>query len=149
MQTLTKKHAGYALGLVVAFSLMLPAILGFSLPAQAEALKGDQLFGGTTAEGTAGSTFASDAGLGSSDLTKTIASIVQVAIGFLGIVAVVIILAGGFKWMTSGGSEDKVKAAKKLMISGIIGLVIVLASYAIAQFVVGSISTATTKTPGI
>lgn len=47
--------------------------------------------------------------------------------------------------MTSGGSEDKVKGAKKLIFSGIIGLVIVLSSFAIAQFVVGSISTATTK----
>jgi len=147
MQTLTKKHAGYALGALVAFSLMVPALLGLAHPVHAAtgALSGDQLFGGKDNADGAGATFASDAGLGSTDLVSTIASIIQVALGFLGIVAVVIILLGGFKWMTSGGSEDKVKGAKKLIFSGIIGLVIVLSSFAIAQFVVGSISTATTK----
>lgn len=148
MQSLTKKHAGYALGAVIALSLMVPALLGFTHPVNAAALSGDQLFGGTDSADGAGATFASDAGLGSTDLVTTIASIIQVALGFLGIVAVVIILLGGFKWMTSGGSEDKVKGAKKLIFSGIIGLVIVLSSFAIAQFVVGSISTATTKTTG-
>ena len=145
MQTLTKKHAGYALGALVAFSLMVPALLGLAHPVHAAALSGDQLFGGTDATSGEGKTFAGAAGLGSTDLTTTIASIIQVALGFLGIVAVVIILLGGFKWMTSGGSEDKVKGAKKLIFSGIIGLVIVLSSYAIASFVVGSISKATTQ----
>jgi Zn-dependent protease with chaperone function len=59
--------------------------------------------------------------------------------GLLGLVAVVIILLGGFKWMTSGGEETKVGEAKKLIISGVIGLIIILSAYAIANFVVGSI----------
>ena len=42
--------------------------------------------------------------------------------------------------MTSGGNEDKVKDAKKLMISGLIGLIIVLSAFAIAQFVVTEIA---------
>jgi hypothetical protein len=82
-------------------------------------------------------------GLGSKDIRATIASIINVAMGLLGIIAVVIILLGGFKWMTAGGAQDKVDAAKKLIVSGIIGLVIILAAYAIATFVVGSILNAT------
>lgn len=99
----------------------------------------DRFFGGSGGA----SDFADTAGLGDSDLTTTIASIINTALGFLGVVAVVIILYGGFLWMTSGGNDDKVKQAKKLMISGVIGLVIIFSSFAIAQFVIGSLSSAT------
>lgn len=87
--------------------------------------------------------FQTSTGLGNATLQETIGSIIRVALGFLGIIAVVIILFGGFKWMTAGGKDDQVKDAKKLMISGVIGLVIVLAAFAIAQFIVGQLADAT------
>lgn len=84
-----------------------------------------------------------------SDLKGTIANIVNIVLGFLGIVAVVIILIGGFKWMTSSGNEDQIADAKKYIVNGIIGLVIVFASWAAASFVIsnlsGSVSNGTTS----
>ena len=41
--------------------------------------------------------------LGTRDLKETITRIVNIALGFLGILATLIILYGGFIWMTSGG----------------------------------------------
>jgi hypothetical protein len=82
--------------------------------------------------------------LGTQDIRATIARIINVAMGLLGIVAVCIILLGGFRWMTAGGNDDKVKEAKKLIISGVIGLVIIITAYAIAQFVLTSLKSATT-----
>jgi len=90
-----------------------------------------------------GINYATATGLGTKDIRETIASIINVAMGLLGIIAVAIILLGGFKWMTAGGSEEKVSDAKKLIISGVIGLVIILTAYAIASFVVSSILNAT------
>ncbi|HDQ22384.1 MAG TPA: hypothetical protein ENN28_00220 [Candidatus Uhrbacteria bacterium] len=90
-----------------------------------------------------GLSYATETGLGTKDIRETIASIINVAMGLLGIVAVVIILLGGFKWMTAAGNEEKVGEAKKLLVAGIIGLVIILTSYAIATFVVSSILNAT------
>ncbi len=87
-------------------------------------------------------------GLGSTDVRVTIAKIIRVAMGLLGIIAVVIILIGGFTWMTAGGNDEKVGEAKKWIFSGIIGLVIILSAYAIANFVVSSLVTATTSTGG-
>ncbi len=81
--------------------------------------------------------------LGNRDIRTTIASIINVLMGLLGIVAVVIILIGGFKWMTAGGSEEKVGEAKKLIMQGIIGLVIILSSWAIARFVLERLVEAT------
>ncbi|MEK7102536.1 MAG: hypothetical protein AAB912_02825, partial [Patescibacteria group bacterium] len=65
-------------------------------------------------------------GLGTRSLQETIASIIRVVLSLLGIVALVIVLMGGFKWMTAGGSDEKVKEAKKTIFQGIIGLAIVL-----------------------
>ncbi|MDD4900992.1 MAG: pilin [Patescibacteria group bacterium] len=82
-------------------------------------------------------------GLGNRDPRAIAASVINVILGFLGIIAVVIILLGGFKWMTGGGNEDKVGEAKKLIIAGVVGLVIILASWGIATFVIDNLLTAT------
>lgn len=77
------------------------------------------------------------------DPRTMVGSIINVALGFMGVIAVVILLIGGFKWMTAGGNEDKVSEAKKMLGYGVIGLVIVLAAWGVATFVVDAIYTAT------
>jgi hypothetical protein len=84
-------------------------------------------------------------GLGTRDVRLVIASIINVALGLLGIVAVVIIIYGGLTWMTAGGDQKKVDSAKHILTAGIIGLIIILSAYAIARFVVSSLLTATTQ----
>ncbi len=86
-------------------------------------------------------------GLSAQDPRVTIANIIRIALGFLGIIAVVIILYAGFLYLTSGGSEEKVSTAKNLLRNGIIGLVIVLSAFGIASFVISRLSSAT-NTPG-
>jgi len=83
--------------------------------------------------------FQAESGLQSTDLTVVIGRIVKIVIGFLGLIAVVIILIGGFQWMTSGGDSEKIQKAKDMMIHGLIGLFIVVIAYAIALFVMGVI----------
>ena len=98
---------------------------------------------GTQTGNPQGSGVVSDAtGLGVKDPRAIAAQVINIILGFLGIVAVVIILLGGFKWMTAGGNEDKVGEARKLITAGIIGLIIILASFAIASFVLTQLSAA-------
>lgn len=84
-----------------------------------------------------------DINLGTNSLQETIAIFINVILGFLGIVAFIIILLGGFKWMTSGGDEDKIGEAKKLMGAGVVGMAIVLAAWAIASFVINQLALGT------
>ena len=84
-----------------------------------------------------------DLGLGTTTLSELIKSIIQVILGFLGVIAVLIILWGGFVWMTAAGEPDKVDKAKKMIYSGIIGLVIIFAAYAIASFVFAQLQSIT------
>lgn len=81
--------------------------------------------------------------LGNADLRVTVGKLINVALSLLGVIAVVIILAGGFKWMTAGGNDDKVAEARKMIFSGIIGLAIILSSWAIALFVLNRLRDAT------
>jgi len=82
-------------------------------------------------------------GLGTKDIREGVMTIVNVLLGFLGIIAILIILYGGFMWMTAAGNEEKVDQAKKIITAGIIGLVIIFVSFAIATFVIDSLITAT------
>ena len=82
-------------------------------------------------------------GLGTKDLREGVMAIVRILLGFLGIIAIVIILYGGFVWLTSAGNEEKVGQAKKIITSGIIGLIIIFVSYAIAEFVISQLLMAT------
>ena len=78
-------------------------------------------------------------GLAQGDVRMTAANIIRVAMQLLGIVAVVIVLIGGFKWMTAGGNDEQVGEAKKWIFSGIIGLALILSAYAISRFALESL----------
>lgn len=72
-------------------------------------------------------------------LTEIIGSIINVVLGFLGIVFLVLLLYAGFLWMTAGGDEGKVKQARGMISQAVIGLVIIVAAFAISNFVLGSL----------
>jgi len=117
------------------------AILTIVLPAIAPVFADDSSYGLDSVAGKEG------AGLQKADLKSTIGKLLKVALGFLGIIAVVIVLVGGFKYMTAGGSDEKVGDAKKWIISGIIGLAIILSAYAITSFALSSFTKAITDSP--
>lgn len=83
------------------------------------------------------------------DARMIVVDIIKIVLGFLGLISVVLILYAGFKWMTSGGNEETVSGAKKMLIAGVIGLVIILSAYIIANFVISQIYGATTGAPEI
>lgn len=81
-------------------------------------------------------------GFSSQDLTTTISSIVRIIIGFLGILVLVAIIFGGVKMMVSRGDPDEVGKGRQAVVAGAIGLIIVLAAYAISSFVISSLTEA-------
>ncbi len=130
-----KKILSFALSLFVVGLLILPVV------ALAQNLPPEGAVGGPN--DVLGVNYGTATGLRTKDIRTTVASIINVALGLLGIVAVVIILIGGFEWMTAGGNEEKTGEAKKRIMAGIIGLAIILSAYAIATFVINSLANAT------
>ncbi len=82
-----------------------------------------------------GLNYAQNVGLGTREIRDVATNVIQALLGILGILALVIILVGGFRWMTAMGNEENVAAAKKTIGAGIIGLVIIFFAYAIVAFV--------------
>ncbi len=127
-----KQLVGFAASLGLSLSMAMPAITHAAL-SQSEA---DKVFGISAVQ---------DSGLklGAGDVRATAGRIINVALGFLGIIAVVIVLVGGFKYMVSGGSEEKTQEARNLIFAGVIGLAIILSAWAITQFVIRQLIDAT------
>lgn len=67
------------------------------------------------------------------------ARIVRAALGFLGLIALVIVLYGGFVWMTSAGIPERIEKAKKILTNGLIGLIIIVFAFAITQWVLNTL----------
>jgi hypothetical protein len=70
---------------------------------------------------------------------------INTALSLLGVVFLVLTVYGGITWMTAEGDETKVEKAKKTITQAVIGLVIVLAAYAISLFVINALSGSTLK----
>jgi len=69
------------------------------------------------------------------DLGEIIGALIGTFLSFLGIIFLILIIYGGFVWMTSGGNEAKVYKAKGIIRQAIVGLIIVLSAYSITAFV--------------
>ena len=72
------------------------------------------------------------------DLINDTNKIINVVIGVLGVVAVAVVIYGGFLFLTAQGDPGKIKKGKDSITWGIIGLIIALLSWSIINFVLSS-----------
>jgi hypothetical protein len=80
---------------------------------------------------------------GDSQVQKTLRTVVNLLGLIAGIVAVIMVILSGFKYITSGGDSSKVASAKSSLIYALVGVAIV----ALSQFLVHFVITAATKEP--
>jgi hypothetical protein len=66
-------------------------------------------------------------------------NIANVLIFLVGALAVLVVIYGGIRYVTSTGDAARVKAAKDTILYGIVGIVVALLAYAIVTFVIGSL----------
>jgi cytochrome bd-type quinol oxidase subunit 2 len=69
------------------------------------------------------------------NIAYIMSKVVEGFLALLGIIFLILILLAGYKWMTAQGEESKVEEAKHTIQRAIIGLLIILAAYAITYFV--------------
>ena len=65
-----------------------------------------------------------------------ISKVITTALTFVGVIFLVLAIYGGYIWMIARGNEQEVEKAKNIIIAAIIGLVIVIAAYAISWYVI-------------
>jgi hypothetical protein len=103
----------------------------FALPVAAAGAAG-QAKADVCAGITAGGGTCDDSGAG---ITSIIRLVIQIFSVVAGIAAVIMIITGGLRYITSGGDSSKVSGAKNTILYAIIGLVIVALAQIIVRFV--------------
>lgn len=68
------------------------------------------------------------------------ATVIRVITGILGVLFLSFAFVAGYNWMNAGGNEEKIKKSKDTLRDLIIGLILVLAVYALASYLGGLIS---------
>lgn len=74
---------------------------------------------------------------GATDLVTIVGRIINIALGFVGIVFLVLMLWAGYQYMTAAGDAEKVKKAVGTIKNSIIGLIVIVSAWAITSFILG------------
>lgn len=82
-----------------------------------------------------------------SEVGCVLASIISVVLGFVGIVLFVMLVIGGFKWLTSGGDPKGIEGAKATITNAIVGLLVIIFAYIILKIIETVTGIPVTKIP--
>lgn len=74
------------------------------------------------------------------DISTTIGKIIGYALAFIGVLFFGLIIYGGIIWMLARGNEQETTKAKNIIEAAVIGLIIVLAAYAITAYIGGALT---------
>lgn len=76
------------------------------------------------------------------DVAGIIGNVIGAGLSLVTVLFFILMIYGGIRWMMARGKEEESKKALDTIIAAIIGIIIVLASYAITNFVFKSVGTA-------
>lgn len=76
-----------------------------------------------------------DQSIGRSTLPRTIARIIRVFLGTLGVIFIIIIISAGWNWFIAGGDAKKITDSKDRIMNATIGLLIIFSAYTLTFFV--------------
>lgn len=78
--------------------------------------------------------------LGTDNPNILVGNIINFILGFVGTIALILFIYGGFTWMLSAGSPDKVKKGKNIIVWAVIGLFVVFTAYILVRFVIQGVT---------
>ena len=136
---------------VVALGLLALPLAAFAAPAKVSAQSTGSATGTVTGTGDiqgnlkCGTTLSTensscDVQEGTTKVNDLITTIVNIFSIIVGLISVVMIIYGGFRYVTSGGDSNNVSSAKNTIIYAIIGLVVVALAQFIVQFVLDKVT---------
>jgi len=135
-------NKAFALKIALGLGAIAAVVLPFSLGAQSAFAQGEPTPFSIEDIG-------SRIGLGGADLKETVLNIIQLLLGLMTLLAVALIIYGGFVWLTAAGNESNVDKAKSIISAAVIGLVIVLLAWAIVIFVARTTANVTNSTDDV
>ncbi|PIT93804.1 hypothetical protein COU00_02430 [Candidatus Falkowbacteria bacterium CG10_big_fil_rev_8_21_14_0_10_43_11] len=70
------------------------------------------------------------------DIPTLIGRVINGVLGVVGSLALLMFIYGGLLWMTSAGSDEKVKKGKDILVWATLGLIVIFTSYALVHFII-------------
>lgn len=122
----------------LALALLTVGVIGFARTATTHAAvgKNDVCAGLDAAVGAAGSC---DTPSGGKTVEGTLATLIRIFSWIVGVAAVIMVMVGGFQYVTSGGDSGKVTSAKNTIMYSLIGVVIAVLAQVIVKFVLSKV----------
>jgi hypothetical protein len=81
-------------------------------------------------------------GIGSeTTLTGFILRVINIALALAGLIAVLFLIIGGFRYITAGGNEDASGQAKKIILNAVIGIIVIILSFVVVRVVSNTLTT--------
>lgn len=71
----------------------------------------------------------------SADVPSVAGTVIQAGLGATGIIFFVLVVYAGFKWMMSQGNSEQIEKSRDTIVAAGIGLVVVVAAYAVTNFI--------------
>jgi hypothetical protein len=128
--------------LLVAVPVIVPVAV-YAAPGTCSGISGDVATGASDAVANGSTVDCSATGVDGGSIATDASNLVKIFSIIVGVVAVVMVIVGGFRYITSGGDSGKVGSAKNSLIYAIVGLVIVALAQLIVHFVLNQSSNIT------
>lgn len=74
--------------------------------------------------------------LGTESVNELVGRVINSVMGIVGSLALLMFVYGGLTWMTSSGSQDKVKKGKDILLWSAVGLIVIFGAYALTKFII-------------
>lgn len=81
--------------------------------------------------------------LGDRSIPELIGFFIQAALGISGSIALLMVVYGGFLWLTAGGKTDRIEKGKQTLLWSVIGLAVIFGANILATFVINTLGGAT------
>jgi len=125
---------------LIGLAFIISFFLSPALPTLAQSISIVDTTSTTTAEGiNQGKTKYSTGDYTLDDIVMIAVRASRWILGIVGSLALLMFVYGGFMFLISSGSSDKISKAKAIIVAAIVGLIIVFSSYLIIQFVLKTI----------
>lgn len=74
------------------------------------------------------------------DLQASVGKLIGYALSFVGTIFFILVIYGGFKWMTASGNPKTVSSAQEMIVQAIIGLIVIFSAYILTSYIGNTIT---------
>lgn len=133
---------------IINLAILIIIFFGVINCSQAAGLLNNEIKTKINTQGIQAGTYGGYETVGEGGILSVVQIIINAFLSIIGVLLLIYLLTAGYKWMTAHGEEEKVTEAKDTIKRAIVGVIIIVASYAISIFVMSRLEAGSLKGGG-